>query len=218
MNFRNPPPRFVGAIKLAIFLAALWPLARLIQRALADNLGANPIEAITHKTGWWALAFLLITLAVMPLRQLTGWPWLARTRRMLGLFAFAYAVLHFATYLVLDQFFDWPGIVADIVKRPYITVGFAALLALVPLAATSTDGMIRRLGGKRWKNLHRLVYPIACAGVLHFAWLVKKDLSEPMLFGSVLAGLLIWRAVRAGRSALRANGRGAVATPPPRMD
>ena len=163
--------------------------------AIKDALGANPIEEITHTTGWWTLTFLMIVLAVTPLQKLSGWPWVVRFRRTLGLFAFFYASLHFLTYFVLDQFFDWEAIVHDIVKRPYITVGFFAFVLMAVLAATSTNVMIRRMGGKTWHQLHRLVYVIAVAGVVHFWWLVKKDIHEPAEFAVVLAVLLGFRIV-----------------------
>ncbi len=172
------------------FLMALLPLTRLVIGAYQDDLGANPIEKLTHVTGYWTLVFLLVTLTITPLKRLLGWLWLMRLRRMLGLFAFFYAVLHFSTYLVLDQFFDWDNIVKDIVKRPYITIGFIAFLALIPLALTSNDAMIRHIGGKRWKALHVMTYPCAIAGVMHFCWLVKKDLTNPLIF-AVLLGLLL---------------------------
>lgn len=191
---RNPSPRWVSAIKAALFLACLVPLGLLLARAANDNLGANPIETITRRTGWWTLFLLLAGLGVTPARKLSGWPWLGRLRRMLGVYAFFYACLHFATYLVLDQFFDWSAIAKDIFKRPYITVGFTAFVLLAPLAATSTDGMARRLGGAAWRRLHRLVYGIAALGVAHFWWLVKKDIREPLAFALVLAALLGLRA------------------------
>lgn len=190
MGLSDPAPRTVGLIKAAAFAAALIPLAKLVALGLMGQLGANPIEHITHATGWWTLTFLLLTLAVTPLRRITGWSSWGRLRRMLGLYAFFYACLHFLTYLVLDQFFDWPAIVKDIAKRPYVTVGFAAFLLLIPLAATSTDAMVRRLGGRSWRMLHRLVYGIAAAGVLHFVWLVKKDLTRPVTMGAWLVLLL----------------------------
>lgn len=190
MGLSDPGPRTVGLIKAAVFTMALIPLAKLVTLGLTGQLGANPIEHITHATGWWTLTFLLLTLAVTPLRRLSGWSWWGRLRRMLGLYAFFYACLHFLTYLVLDQYFDWPAIVKDIAKRPYVTVGFAAFVLLIPLAATSTDAMVRRLGGRRWRLLHRAVYVIAAAGVLHFIWLVKKDLTRPATMGVWLALLL----------------------------
>jgi methionine sulfoxide reductase heme-binding subunit len=186
------PP--IGLIKAVLFLVCLLPLAHLIQAAFADALGANPIEAITHATGDWTLRFLLITLAVTPLRKLTGLHWVVRLRRMLGLFCFFYASLHFTTYIWLDQFFDLQGIAKDVLKRPFITVGFAAFVLLVPLAITSNNFAIRRLGGKQWQSLHRSVYGIAILAVLHYWWLVKKDISEPLLYASILAVLLGLRA------------------------
>lgn len=186
----------MGAIlrnpKLWLFALCLLPLARLFVLGFSDGLGANPIEFITHSTGTWTLIGLLMTLSVTPLRRLTGRSDLIRYRRMLGLFAFFYAVLHFITYVWLDQFFDLAGIAKDIVKRPFITVGFAALMLLVPLAATSTHAMMRRLG-RRWQQLHRLIYPIALLGVIHYLWLVKKDLTQPLIFGAVLVLLLALR-------------------------
>jgi sulfoxide reductase heme-binding subunit YedZ len=190
MTIKNLDNRVLGWVKAAVFLIALLPLAKLAVAAYADDLGANPIEKITHVTGYWALTFLLITLAVTPLRRLSGCLWLMRLRRMLGLFAFSYAVLHFSTYLVLDQFFDWEAIGKDIVKRPYITIGFSAFVLLIPLALTSNDAMIRRIGGKGWKSLHSLIYPCAIAGVVHFYWLVKKDLTNPIIFAVLLSLLL----------------------------
>ena len=184
------------AAKGLVFLAALIPFVKLAWLGWNDGLGANPIEKITRTTGYWTLTFLMITLTATPLRTLSGWNWPVRWRRMLGLFAFFYACLHFLTYLVLDQFFDWPAIVKDIAKRPYITVGFPAFVMLIPLAVTSTSNMVRRLGGKRWKMLHRLVYVIAIAGVVHFWWLVKKDITEPVQFAAVLAVLLGFRFIR----------------------
>ncbi len=186
-------------IKTAVFVVCLMPLGLLIWRGFSGGLTANPIEFITHTTGWWALTFLMITLAVTPLRRWLDIPWLLRLRRMLGLYAFFYASLHFLTWLVVDQFFDWEAIIKDIAKRPYITVGFSAFVLLLPLAATSTNAMVRRLGAARWQVLHRLVYAIAILGVVHFWWLVKKDIREPAVFALILALLLgarlvfVWR-------------------------
>lgn len=194
----------VGRIKAGVFLLALIPLLKLSSGAYLGKLGANPIEKISHVTGYWTLTFLLITLTPTPLRWLSGWSWLVRLRRMLGLFAFFYGCLHFLTYLVLDQFFDWDGILKDIVKRPYITVGFPAFLSMIPLAITSTDNMIRRLGGKYWRQLHTLVYPCAIGGVVHYWWLVKKDLTNPIIFAGLLGILLGARVVYR----LRPTGRG----------
>lgn len=178
--------------KAAVFAACLIPLGLLAWDAYTDNLGANPIEVITRSTGKWTLIFLLITLAVTPLRRLTGRQWLIKFRRMLGLYAFFYACLHFTTYIWLDQFFDLLEIAKDIPKRPFITVGFASFVLLIPLALTSTSGMVRRLG-KRWQQLHRLIYLIAVGGVVHYLWLVKADITKPMIYGAILALLLAFR-------------------------
>jgi len=178
--------------KAWLALLCLLPLMRLVALGMDGGLGANPIEFITRSTGTWALVGLLVTLCVTPLRRLTGRADFIRYRRMLGLFAFFYAFLHFVTYLWLDQFFDPAAIARDIVKRPFITVGFTAFTLLIPLAATSNHAMMRRLG-RRWQLLHRLVYPIAVLGVIHYLWLVKKDLTEPLLYGGVLALLLAVR-------------------------
>jgi methionine sulfoxide reductase heme-binding subunit len=179
--------------KAPLFVAALIPAGYLAWGAVNDALGANPIEYITRETGTWTLRFLVLTLAVTPVRRLTGWNWLVRFRRMIGLFAFFYGSLHFLTYIWLDQFFDLPGIVADVVKRPYITVGFTGFTLMLPLALTSTTGWIRRLGGKRWQALHRLVYVSAVCGVVHYLWLVKADITRPVRYGMVVAVLLLAR-------------------------
>lgn len=181
-------------VKAAVFAACLVPLATLVWRALAGDLGANPIEAVTLSTGRWALRLLLVTLAVTPLRRVTGWNHLIAYRRMLGLFAFFYASLHFTIYVFIDQFFDWETIVEDIAKRPFITVGFAAFVLLIPLAVTSTKGWIRRLG-RRWQHLHRLIYVAASLAVVHFIWKVKSDLRDPLWYASILGLLLGFRAV-----------------------
>lgn len=186
------PDTLVRWGKPLVFLLCLVPLGVLAWRVADGSIGPNPIEAVLHFTGLWALRLLLITLAVSPLRQLTGAPWLTRLRRMLGLYAFFYAVLHFAVYLVLDRALMWDEIVTDIARRPYITVGFAALVLLIPLAVTSTKGWMRRLG-RRWKQLHWAIYPIAILGVLHFLWLVKQDLREPLLYAAILGALLAFR-------------------------
>lgn len=178
--------------KIWIALLCLLPLIRLIVLGVGGGLGANPIEFITRSTGTWTLVGLLATLSVTPLRRLTGRADFIRYRRMLGLFAFFYACLHVATYLWLDQFFDPAAIARDIVKRPFITVGFTAFTLLIPLAATSNHAMMRRLG-RRWQLLHRLIYLIAVLGVIHYLWLVKKDLTEPLLYGGMLALLLAVR-------------------------
>jgi sulfoxide reductase heme-binding subunit YedZ len=189
----------IKLLKAIVFVASLIPLSLLAYYAHTDNLGANPIEVITHWTGDSIIIFLLITLTVTPLRKLTGWNEAIRFRRMLGLFAFFYACLHFTTYIWLDQFFDFPGIIKDVAKRPFITVGFASFLLLIPLALTSTAAMVRRLG-KRWQQLHRLIYVAAAGGVIHYWWLVKKDIRWPLTFGIVLAVLLGFRLAMRRRS------------------
>jgi sulfoxide reductase heme-binding subunit YedZ len=188
------PARLRG-IKLVLFAVALLPLLRLVVGFFAGHLGVNPIETITRSTGTWTLVFLLVTLSVTPLRRVTGQNWLIRLRRMLGLFAFFYACLHFTTYIWLDQFFDLAAIGKDILKRPFITIGFVCLLTLLPLALTSTDAMLRRLGGKRWRALHRLAYLAPALGVIHYWWLVKRDITQPALYATVLAVLLLLRVV-----------------------
>lgn len=182
-------------LKPLLFLAALAPAIWLTAAALSGHLGANPIEAVTRSLGDWALRFLLLTLAITPLRRFSGRRWPLRFRRMLGLYAFFYAALHLTSYIVLDQFFYWPGIWEDIIKRPYITVGMVSFLLLIPLAATSTHAMMRRLG-KNWHRLHRLVYLIAIGGVLHFYMLVKADTREPLLYAGILLVLLLARLPR----------------------
>ena len=181
-------------VKPIVFLICLIPLALMVWDGFHDALGANPIEKITHRTGDWSLRFLLITLTVTPICNISGWRQLYRLRRMFGLFAFFYVCIHFSIYIVFDHFFDINEIVKDIVKRPYVTVGFSAFLLLIPLAVTSTNKMMRRLG-KRWKQLHQLVYVIAVLGVLHYLWLVKADLLQPLIHAAVLLLLL---GIRAG--------------------
>jgi sulfoxide reductase heme-binding subunit YedZ len=190
MSLRRPDSKSIARIKATLFVVCSLPFCLLVWRGFSGELTANPIEFITHTLGWWTLAFLIITLSVTPLRRGLDMPWLLRLRRMLGLYAFFYASLHFLTWLVVDQFFDWGDIVKDIIKRPYITVGFTAFVLLIPLAATSTNAMVRRLGAARWQWLHRLVYVVATLGVVHFWWLVKKDITEPAWFAIVLAALL----------------------------
>jgi sulfoxide reductase heme-binding subunit YedZ len=199
-------PARAALLKGAVFIACLLPLALLVRGALADALGPNPIEAITLTTGRWALRLLLVTLAVTPVRRLTGWNRLIAFRRMLGLFAFFYAALHFSTYLVLDHFFDWPTIAEDIAKRPFITVGFAAFVLLVPLAATSTTAWVRRLG-RRWQQLHRIIYISAALGVVHYIWKVKSDLRSPLRYAAILAALLLFRAIWSLRARAVAHSR-----------
>jgi len=186
---------FYRLTKPVVFIICLLPLAMLLMRAFEVaglGLGANPIEELLHELGRWGLKFLLLTLAISPLRRWTGFTWLPRFRRMLGLFSFFYIVLHFTTYAVLDQGLDFASIIEDVIKRPYITLGMSALLLLVPLALTSTKGMMRRLG-KRWKKLHRLVYVIAVLGVWHFYWQVKLDTLDATIYAIILAFLLLVR-------------------------
>ena len=185
--------RRITAIKAGLFAAALAPFTALVFSGFTGRLGANPVEAITHTTGEWTLRLLLATLAITPLRHLTGWVWLTRLRRMIGLFAFFYLALHFTTYAVLDASLDLAYVVEDVADRLYITVGFAAFVMLVPLAATSTNAMVRRLGPLRWRRLHRLVYAAGICGVLHYLWLVKADLREPLVYAAILAILLAAR-------------------------
>jgi sulfoxide reductase heme-binding subunit YedZ len=187
--------RFVW--KPLVFLACLLPFAHVVTDALevTGGLGANPIEAIMDRFGNWSLRFILITLSVTPLRRLTGWNWLARFRRMLGLFTFFYVLLHFLTWLVLDQGLLLSAILEDIVKRPFITIGFAALLLLTALALTSTNGIRRRMG-RHWQTLHNAVYLIGILGVWHYWWQVKKDITEPLVYAAILALLLGYRITR----------------------
>jgi methionine sulfoxide reductase heme-binding subunit len=181
--------------KVVVFPLCLVPLALLVWRGFHNDLTLNPTQYIEHTTGDWVLRFLVITLAITPLRKLLHLSQLIRFRRMMGLFAFFYVCLHFTTWLWLDRFFDWSGILDDIAKRPYITVGFTAFLLLIPLAVTSTAGWIRRLGGKRWQKLHRLIYVAAVLGVIHFWWLVKSDIHKPMEYALMVGVLLCWRIV-----------------------
>jgi len=195
----------IRVLKIVVFAVCLVPLGLLAWRFFGAHptdmsswgagLGANPVEALEHKTGDWTLRFLLITLAITPLRKLLHVPALIKFRRMFGLFAFFYGCLHFTMYLGVDKFFNAHEIFADIFKRKYITVGFLAFVLLIPLAVTSTTGWIRRLGGKRWQALHRLIYFSAIAGVIHYLWLVKADIREPLEYGAILAVLLAYRAV-----------------------
>src|ERR1022692_2053214 len=179
--------------KIAIFLAALVPLARLAWKAFHDGLGANPIEVITHSTGDWTLILVLTTLSITPLRGVTRQYWLIGVRRMVGLFAFFYGTLQFLTYIWLDKFFDVHEMLKDIAKRPFITIGFPAFVLMIPLALTSTAWSIRRLGGKNWQRLHRLIYLTGILGVVHYTWLVKADHRKPIEYGAVLGILLAYR-------------------------
>lgn len=212
--FERIDERALSLVRNLVVVAALLPLARLGWLSWNGGLGANPIEYLSRASGWWTLFGLMLTLGVTPARRITGWSWLVRLRRALGLCTFGYAVLHFIIYLWLDQFFDWAGILKDVVKRPFITVGFAALLLMTPLALTSTNAMVRRLGGRRWQWLHRLVYLIGMLGVTHYWWLVKKDIREPLAFACVLAvvlGLRLWFVARRRVTSLKTSVRSQVA-------
>jgi methionine sulfoxide reductase heme-binding subunit len=179
--------------KVPVFLICLAPLATLIWRALTGRLGANPVEFLQHATGLWTLRFLIFTLTITPLRKLLKLPELIRFRRMLGLFAFFYVCLHFVTYIGPDQSFNLAAMWKDVEKRRYITVGFLGFLLLIPLAITSTAGWIRRLGGKRWQTLHRSIYVAAICGVIHYYWLVKSDVRNPLFYAALVSILLLWR-------------------------
>ena len=179
--------------KAAVFFICLIPLGALVWRGFHHGLGANPVEFIQLTTGDWTLRFLVFTLSITPFRKMLNLPDLIRFRRMLGLFAFSYLCIHFLTYLVLDQSFDFAAIWKDIAKRPFITVGFLGFLLLLPLAITSTAGWIRRLGGKRWQTLHRAIYFASVAGVIHYYWKVKSDVRMPLFYGALVATLLLWR-------------------------
>lgn len=179
--------------KVVVFAACLIPFADLLWRGFHADLGADPLVTVEHTTGDWILRFLVITLAITPLRKILHLPQLIRFRRMLGLFAFFYACLHFSTWLGVDRSFDWSAILQDIAKRPYITVGFTGFVLLIPLAITSTAGWIRRLGGKRWQLLHRAIYLSAIAGVIHYYWLVKSDVHKPLEYAFLVGILLVWR-------------------------
>jgi len=198
----------VGWVKAGIFVLALLPFARLVWGTASGSF-TDPLAAITQGSGEWALYFLCITLAMTPLRRLSGWNWLVKLRRMIGLFTFFYALVHFTAFLWFDHFFDVGAMLTDVVKRPFILVGFIAFVLLIPLAATSTNGMIKRLGGKRWQWLHRLIYPIAALAILHFWWMKagKNDFAQPILFGLIVAVLLglriVWSRTKA-RAAARA--------------
>jgi sulfoxide reductase heme-binding subunit YedZ len=192
--------------KITVFVAALYPLARIVLFGFTGGLGANPIEFITRSTGLWTLVFICITLAVTPVRKLTGWNALLRFRRMLGLYAFFYGALHFTTYFWFDKWFDLAEIVKDIGKRPFITVGFAAFMLLIPLAVTSPKAMVRKLG-RRWQTLHRAIYLIAALAILHFWWMKagKHDLILPKIYGAIVIALLGWRLVVWARDRIRAR-------------
>jgi sulfoxide reductase heme-binding subunit YedZ len=194
---RRPVPRWwQPTLKTAVHLLCLVPFVVLVGRGAAGDLGANPVEAVVRDLGDWALRFLVIALAVTPLRKILAWQAVARYRRMLGLWAFAYACLHVASYVVLDQFFDWHNILLEIVKHKFITAGMAALLLLIPLAVTSTNGMVRRLGGQRWRRLHRAVYVVGPLAAIHYLWMVKADIHQPLIYGALIAMLLGYRMIK----------------------
>jgi methionine sulfoxide reductase heme-binding subunit len=205
-----PGRKIIILSKSLVWGVCLAPLVRLAVRGLTTGLGANPIEFITLSTGTWTLVWLLTTLAISPLRAVTGWNLLIRFRRLLGLFAFFYGALHFTTYIWLDKFFDVSEMFHDIVKRRFITAGMFAFSLMIPLAVTSTAAAIRRLGGRNWQRLHRLVYLSAAAAVVHFWWKVKADVREPAIYGAVLVALLLAR----GGTALAARRRGHSSFPP----
>jgi len=199
-----PTSKQQSILKAILFVLALLPFVRLVWASFTNHLGANPLEFITHSTGDWTLYFLCITLAVTPIRRLMNWPWLVKFRRMFGLYSFFYACLHFLTFLWFDHFFDVPEMMKDVAKRPFILVGFSAFTLLIPLAVTSTNKMVKRVGAKRWQWLHRLIYVIAPLGVLHYFWMKagKHDFSQPILFATIVGGLLLFRvywAVQKGR-------------------
>ncbi len=199
------PKSWIASLKAIVFALSLVPLARIIYAILFDpiSLGANPAETILHMSGDWVIYFLLITLAITPLRKLTGWNDLIKFRRMMGLYAFFYASVHFLSYIGFDRLFDLSDMAREIVKRPFILMGFAAFVLLVPLAVTSTRGWVLRLGGSRWSALHKAIYPIAILGIVHYWWLVKRDITWPVVFGLVLAVLLAYRGFKRGGRKIR---------------
>ena len=196
-----PSKKQIAYIKAGLFALALLPLARLVWLGIHDHLSANPVEFIERSTGTWALVILLITLGMTPIRLMTGIVWQIQLRRMMGLFMFFYACLHITTYVWLDHWFEWAAIVKDIYKHPYVLVGFAAFVLTVPLAVTSNRAMIRRLG-ENWKRLHQAVYLIGVLAILHFWWLVKKDIREPLIYACVL---IILFGIRIYYQALKSN-------------
>jgi sulfoxide reductase heme-binding subunit YedZ len=191
--------RRVLLLKVAIWVGGVAPLAWLLLRFFTDDLGANPIEEITHRTGDWTLRILLAALSITPIRRITGWNDVIKVRRLVGLFAFFWVCLHFSTYIVLDQFFGWSYIIEDVIERPYITAGFTGFVLLIPLAVTSTKGWIRRLG-RRWARLHKLVYVSGVLGVVHYLWITRADDTAPLVYGAILAVLFLartpWRRLR----------------------
>ena len=210
-TWKNPSTPAVQRVKWALILLGMLPLVRLVVGFFTDQLGANPIELITRSTGTWTLVGLAVTLSITPLRKLLNWPWLVRLRRTAGLLAFFYVCLHFTTYIWFDRFFDVEDIIKDVIKRPFITVGFAAFLLFIPLAVTSNNAIIKKLGAKLWQRIHYLVYVIAILGVVHYWWLVKKDLTQPIIYAcvfTVLLGLRIMWKLRGATSSVK------IAVPP----
>ena len=190
--------RTLNRIKVCVWVLCLIPFVRLLAGAITGQLGTNPIELITRSTGTWTLVFLCCTLAVSPVRQITGWAWLAKLRRLLGLFTYFYVCLHLTTWIWFDQWFDLSDMIRDVIKRPFITVGMAAFLLLTPLALSSNKAAMKRLG-RRWAVLHRLVYVIAVLAVVHYWWMVKKDLTQPIIYAVVVGALLGWRLWKRGQ-------------------
>ncbi len=193
----HPNDRQLQFLRGLLIALGLIPFLRLLVGLPLGWLGVNPLEFVTRSTGTWTLVGLMLTLSVTPLRRLTGWVWLIRLRRTLGLLSFFYAVLHFGTYVAFDRGFDFSDLLPDILKRPFITVGFLAFVLMLPLALTSSNAAVRRLGSARWRALHRLVYVVAILGVLHYLWLVKRDITEPAIYGAILAGLFAFRIIDA---------------------
>jgi sulfoxide reductase heme-binding subunit YedZ len=206
-------PKQALILKVVLFILSLGPFVRLVVGAFTNNLGTNPVELLTRSTGTWTLVFLCITLGITPVRKLTGWNWLSQYRRMFGLFAFFYVCLHFTTYIWFDQYFDVQSIIKDVIKRPFITVGFLAFVLLIPLAVTSNNYLTRKLGAKRWQALHRLVYPICILGVVHYWWLVKRDLTQPIIYAVIVAAFLIARLIWRNRRPKARPAPGAVRKP-----
>ena len=207
------PPRVLTAVRAALFVLVLAPFVELVRLGATGGLGANPVEFVLRWLGTWTLVALLATLAITPLRWVTGWAWLIRLRRMLGLYAFFYGSLHVASYVWIDHFFNWAYIVDDITKRPYLTFGFMAYVLMIPLAITSTNAMVRRMGGRNWQRLHRIAYLVAVLGVLHYWYhkLAKNDLETPTIYALVLGALL-------GARLLRWMGRRRAIVPAPPRD
>ena len=212
---KSPSTNLLRGLKSIVFLLCLGPAFVLTWKGFHELLGANPIDVITRTTGRWTLTFLLVTLAITPLRKLSGLTWLIRFRRMVGLFAFFYGTLHLMTYVWLDKFFDVHAMLHDIAKRRFITAGMTAWTLMLPLALTSTSGWIRRMGGKNWQRLHRLIYLSATGGVIHFIWLVKADLRRPLTYGAILLSLLLIRAGSWALSRMRSRQRLAAVTTTP---